>query len=91
MMTYAEARALAISHLMPGWDNGELATAEAGWEDAEFFVVPYGNARYIRGGDLAFAVPDDAVLLVDKANGDVFVRSRYEVANRLEGMTAVTA
>lgn len=91
-VSYLDATALARAELNAALEpRDDLVVSTDGYEDAEGYLVPYGPAALILGGD------DDAVdfslspMLVDKDTGRVWfgVSGDYELRQRLNAMTPV--
>lgn len=89
-MTFAEARQLVEAALSPTWRGSELATETTGYEDATDYLVAYGDARYINGGDARFMQLNAPAALVGKSDAAVRFVNYLDNAARIDQMSPTT-
>ena len=85
-MTFDDARRAVEVALAGAWRSGRLATDADGYEDAESYLVAYGDARYIEGGDIAYMTLDAPAAFVSKGTGAVALVPYLDAAGRIDGM-----
>ena len=89
-MTFSDARQLVEEALFLTWQGGDLATEATGYEDATAYLVTYGDARYVNGGDVRFMQLDAPAALVSKSNGAVEFVNYLDNAARIDQMSPTT-
>lgn len=82
-MNFSDARRLVESELAPTWRSGTLATGAVGYEDSRSYLVPFGDSRFIEGGDVRYAQLNAPAAFVDKTTGEV------ELVNYLDNIARV--
>lgn len=72
MITYEEAVEIFTADQEPKWDGpGTFYVEMEGWENEEFYLIPYGPKEYIVDEDNTFEVTDLPTGLVNKVTGEI--------------------
>lgn len=92
MITFEQARQIALDQIGPTWekdDCGEYVVANYGYEDEVAWRMVDGGRRLVIDGD------DDCLLIgrgctfVDKESGELFFLTYLEDQDRIDAMTTV--
>jgi hypothetical protein len=91
--TFEQARKIAHNLNAPAWrdlgNRGEYMVAEYGFEDAERWLMVEGARELLEGGDYGFAVMDQPLTLISKADGGVMQVYYLEEQDLIDAMTPV--
>lgn len=75
MITYQEAVDIFTTDQEPKWDGpGTFYVEMDGYENEDFYLIPYGPREYILDDDPLFEVTDLPTGLVNKITGEVSFR-----------------
>lgn len=75
MITYQEAVDIFTTEQEPKWDGpGTFYVEMDGYENEDFYLIPYGPREYILDDDPLFEVTDLPTGLVNKTTGEVSFR-----------------
>lgn len=75
MITYQEAVDIFTTEQEPKWDGpGTFYVDMDGYENEDFYLIPYGPREYILDDDPQFEVTDLPTGLVNKTTGEVSFR-----------------
>lgn len=88
MITFAEARRKA-EQAVGTIERGTLYADTKGWQDKRAYAVNVGAEEFIVDNDLAYALTDTPLVLVDKATGQAIVRTYLDDPDRFDRMTEV--
>lgn len=91
MVTFEQARAIALAAIGPDWrpENGTLIVSAEGFEDEHYWQVIAGPSEWLNDRDMDFELFDVPALLVHKETGRLTRLSMIENLDRLGKMTAV--
>lgn len=91
MVTFKEARDLVAEVNGPAWrdlgNRGDYMVADYGFENADYWLMVEGARQLIEGGNEAFAVMDQPLTLVRKADGSLTTIYYLEAADLVDSMT----
>ena len=72
MISYAEAVEIFNAQEKPKWDYpGEFYVAPDGYQNDEFYLLPYGPKEYVEMDDTTYEIADLPAALVNKRTGEV--------------------
>lgn len=93
MITFNEAMDIAAREKKPEWSErlGPFYVSPKGYEDDEWYLVQYGDARYWRDGNSEFVEGDAPILLVNKESGATKEVVYLENMDTIDAMTPVRA
>ena len=85
--------AICTREKAPGWDKrqGEFYVSTKGYEDAQWWLVQYGPAAWLRDGDRSRVPMDQPVFLVNKESGKVKEVVYLEDPDTIDAMQPVKA
>jgi len=87
--TYEEAREIVTAYKGDIWQLGTFIAAPWGYEDADFYLVPYGAREHLIGNDPAFMDMNGVVAFVSKETGELTEFGYWQVADIIAQMTPV--
>lgn len=74
MISYAEAVEIFTAQEKPKWDYpGEFYVAPDGYQNDDFYLLPYGPKEYVDKDDITFEIADLPAALVNKRTGEVLL------------------
>lgn len=93
MITFSEAMVICTREKKPGWDSreGTFYVSPKGYEDAEWYLVQYGPAAWLRDGNRDRVPMDQPCFLVNKESGKTKEVVYLEDPDTLAAMTPVKA
>jgi len=85
--------AICTREKAPGWDKreGEFYVASKGFEDAQWWLVQYGPAAWLRDGNRQWVPMDQPMFLVNKESGKVKEVVYLEDPDTIDAMQPVKA
>lgn len=92
MISFEQARRLALDRVGPTWEPGhcgEYVVAAYGYEDATAWCLVEGGRRLVIDGDFGCEPVGRGCTLVDKQTGEVFFLTYLEDPDRFDAMTTV--
>lgn len=93
MVTFEQAREIVEAEHAPAWrdlgNRGEYMVADYGFEDSVSWLMVEGAREAIEGGDPAFAVLDQPLTFVSKADGTITTADYLDVADLVDAMARV--
>jgi hypothetical protein len=92
MITFEQARQIALSAIGPTWttdDCGPYTVAAYGYEDAEAWCLVDGPARLVLDGDFGCESVGRGSTFVDKCTGAVFFLTYLEDPERFDALNRV--
>lgn len=92
MITFEQARQIALARIGPTWGEdecGQYTVADYGYEDATAWVLVDGGARLVTDGDENCLLIGRGSTFVDKETGEVFSLAYLEDPDRFGALTPV--